>query len=86
MFAFEICEKNAMFLFTRKPYLGIFGYFQKIGLTHTSHHFRSTLWFGLLAKTTTNHKHQKRHSTFVLPGTTLERKLHFFKICKNAIF
>jgi len=41
MFAFEVSEKNAVFLFIRKQYLVIVGYFQNIGFTLTCHHFRN---------------------------------------------
>jgi len=61
IFAFEIFEKNAVFLFIRKQYLAIFGYLKKSASRLPVTIFETLFWLGVLARITTNRKHQKSH-------------------------
>jgi len=65
MFAFLIFEKNAVFLFICKQYLAIFVSLKKSASRLPVTIFETLFWLGLLARITTNHKHQKSHSSLL---------------------
>jgi len=85
MFAFEIFEKNAVFCLFANNIWQFSVIFKKSASRLPVTIFETLLWLGLLARITTNQKHQKSHSSSLF-GDNVWAKNAFFQILNKYDF